>query len=160
MHEEDAGLLWKHTDDVTGTVEVRRNRRLVVNCMATVGNYDYAFRWYFGLDGSIEAEVQLHGVLSTMAIAPGEEPAAATMVDRGLAAPHHQHLFCFRLDLDVDGTRNRVVQVEAEAMPAGPESPLGNVFRPAQRVFRSEDEARCGADDAAAAPGTCRAPSM
>jgi primary-amine oxidase len=147
LHEEDAGLLWKHTDDVTGTVEVRRNRRLVVNSMVTVGNYDYAFRWYLGLDGSIEAEVQLHGVPSTMAVANGEQPVAANMVDRGLAAPHHQHLFCFRLDFDVDGTPNRVVEVEAQAVPVGPESPLGNVFRAARRVFRTEDEAHGEADD-------------
>ena len=52
LHEEDAGLLWKHTDHATGHVEMRRGRRFVVNAMATVGNYEYAFRWYLGLDGS------------------------------------------------------------------------------------------------------------
>ncbi len=103
LHEEDAGLLWKHSDELAGRVEVRRARRFVVNSMVTVGNYDYAFRWYLHLDGSIECEVQLHGIVSTMALAPGEQPAGSTIVDRGLAAPNHQHFFCFRLDLDVDG---------------------------------------------------------
>ena len=38
MHEEDYGILWKHTDLQGGTVEVRRSRRLVVSSMHTVGN--------------------------------------------------------------------------------------------------------------------------
>ena len=123
LHEEDAGLLWKHSDHLAGRVEVRRARRFVVNSMVTVGNYDYAFRWYLHLDGSIECEVQLHGIVSTMALAPGEQPAGSSVIDRGLAAPNHQHFFCFRLDLDVDGVENSVREVESEAIPRAPRIP-------------------------------------
>ena len=150
LHEEDSGLLWKHTHVESGHVEVRRGRRFVVNSMATVGNYDYAFRWNFNLDGSIEVEVQLHGIVSTMAVAPGEKLAAANMIDRGLAAPHHQHLFCFRLDLDVDGTENSVKEVEAERLPIGRDNPIGNAFRSRITPLRRESEARRDADDSAA----------
>ena len=52
------------------------------------------------------------------------------MIAPGLAAPHHQHLFCARLDLDVDGADNTVYEVEAETVPAGPDNPWGNAFRP------------------------------
>ena len=45
IHEEDAGILWKHTDRVTGMAHVRRSRKLVVSFFATVGNYDYGFYW-------------------------------------------------------------------------------------------------------------------
>ena len=45
MHEEDAGLLWKHFDFRTGATEVRRSRKLVVSFISTVGNYDYGFYW-------------------------------------------------------------------------------------------------------------------
>ena len=31
MHEEDDGVLWKHTDAYNGTSSVRRQRRLVVS---------------------------------------------------------------------------------------------------------------------------------
>ena len=41
LHEEDAGMLWKHTDWRTGEVEVRRARRLVVSSVCTVENYEY-----------------------------------------------------------------------------------------------------------------------
>ncbi|MCB1273519.1 MAG: tyramine oxidase, partial [Leucobacter sp.] len=42
MHEEDYGILWKHTD-LEGHPETRRSRRLVVSYFATIGNYDYGF---------------------------------------------------------------------------------------------------------------------
>jgi primary-amine oxidase len=150
LHEEDSGLLWKHTDHATGRVETRRGRRFVVNAMATVGNYEYAFRWYLQLDGGIEVEIQLHGIVSTMALAGGDAPAGANVVDRGLAAPHHQHMFCFRLDLDVDGVANELHEVESERVPAGPDNPVGNAFRPRVTALASEDAARRDADESAA----------
>ena len=150
LHEEDAGLLWKHSDELAGRVEVRRARRFVLNSMVTVGNYDYAFRWYLHLDGSIECEVQLHGIVSTMALAPGEEPAGSTVVDRGLAAPNHQHFFCFRLDLDVDGVANSVREVEAESVPPGAGNPLGNAFRARVTPLARESLARRDSDEGAA----------
>src|ERR687890_1362100 len=69
MHEEDHGILWKHTDSRTERVEVRRGRRLVISFIATVGNYEYGFFWYLYTDGAIEYEVKLTGVLTTGAIA-------------------------------------------------------------------------------------------
>ena len=150
LHEEDAGLLWKHSDELAGRVEVRRARRFVVNSMVTVGNYDYAFRWYLNLDGSIECEVQLHGIVSTMALEPGEQPAGSSVVDHGLAAPNHQHFFCFRLDLDVDGTANSVREVESEAVPSGAGNPLGNAFRARVTPLVRESAARRDSDERAA----------
>jgi len=41
LHEEDYGMLWKHTDWRTGEVEVRRSRRMALSFVATVGNYEY-----------------------------------------------------------------------------------------------------------------------
>ena len=72
LHEEDAGILWKHTDWRINQTEVRRARRLAVSMIATVGNYDYAFYWYFHQDGTIQMEVKLTGIMNTMGMAPGE----------------------------------------------------------------------------------------
>jgi primary-amine oxidase len=49
MHEEDAGLLWKHTDTRLNHVEVRRNRRLVLSMLSTFANYEYGMYWHFYL---------------------------------------------------------------------------------------------------------------
>ena len=51
LHEEDAGILWKHYDQRTDKTEVRRSRRLVISSIATIGNYEYGFYWYFYQDG-------------------------------------------------------------------------------------------------------------
>jgi primary-amine oxidase len=137
-HEEDYGILWKHVDQRGNTDEVRRSRRLVVSFIATVGNYEYGFYWYFYLDGNIQLEVKLTGIVSTMAIAPDEQPEFANVIAPGLAAPHHQHLFSARLDLDVDGTSNSVYEVEADPVATGPENPWGNAF--AQKATRLDTE--------------------
>jgi primary-amine oxidase len=142
MHEEDYGILWKHHDMHGDTNEVRRSRRLVVSFIATVGNYEYGFYWYFYLDGNIQLEVKLTGIVSTMAIEPGTTPEFANVIAPGLAAPHHQHLFNARLDFDVDGTTNTVCEVEAERVPTGPENPLGNAFRQKVTVLATESDAQ------------------
>lgn len=37
VHEEDAGIIWKHTELRTMHPEVRRGRKLVISFIATVG---------------------------------------------------------------------------------------------------------------------------
>ena len=138
MHEEDTGIGWKHTDFRTGAVQVRRRRRLVISTIVTVGNYEYGYFWYLYTDGTIEYEVKLTGVISTAAIAPGEKPKHGTLVAPGLYGPNHQHFFCVRLDMTVDGTANRVVEVDSVASPAGPENPHGNAWEAVSTVLASE----------------------
>ena len=46
MHEEDAGMAWKHVEYRTGHSEVRRMRRLVISFVATIANYEYGFAWH------------------------------------------------------------------------------------------------------------------
>ena len=113
MHEEDVGISWKHTDFRTGAVEVRRSRRLVISTIATVGNYEYGFFWYLYTDGTIEYDVKLSGVLTTGAIAAGEQPRYGQLVAPGLYGPNHQHFFSVRLDMSVDGPLNSVYEVDS-----------------------------------------------
>ena len=141
LHEEDFGILWKHTDMVSGRTEVRRSRRLVVSSIHTVGNYEYGFFWYFYLDGTIQLEVKLTGIVQTSAVAAGAEPECATVVAPQLAAPNHQHLFCYRLDFDLDGERNSVYEVDVDPLP--PErNPAGNAFAARPTLIERESEAR------------------
>jgi primary-amine oxidase len=142
MHEEDYGIGWKHVDLLSGTHEVRRSRRMVISHIATVGNYEYGFYWYLYLDGNIQLEVKLTGIMSPQGLAPGADSPFATTVADGVAAPVHQHLFCARLDLDVDGTTNRVEEVEAETMPPGDDNPWGNAFVARASLLTRESEAQ------------------
>jgi primary-amine oxidase len=148
IHEEDVGIGWKHSDLAVVTAEVRRSRRLVVSSIATAGNYDYGFFWYFYLDGTIEMEVKLTGIVTTIALRPGDVPGHATRITPELAAPHHQHLFCARLDLDLEGPANSVYEIDVEAEPAGPDNPWGNAFAARATQLGSEQAARRVVDPA------------
>jgi primary-amine oxidase len=151
IHEEDAGILWKHVDWRLGTTEVRRSRRLVVSSISTVGNYEYGFYWYFYQDGTIQLEVKMTGVISN-----GAEPAGAAkprwgeMVAPGVYGPIHQHFFNARLDMMVDGPENSVYEVNTVADPPGPENPHANAFHAEATLLRSEKHAARVVDPLAA----------
>jgi primary-amine oxidase len=139
LHEEDHGVLWKHTDPATESRETRRRRRLVISFFCTVGNYDYGFYWYLYLDGTIELEVKATGIVFTGAY---DERAApySSQVAPGLAAPYHQHLFSARLDMTVDGLRNAVDEVDVMTYPTGEANPHGNAFGRAVTRLRTESD--------------------
>jgi primary-amine oxidase len=121
LHEEDHGLLWKHHDWREGDDEVRRNRRLVVSFITTIGNYDFGFYWYFYQDGGVEAQVRLTGCNATGPMPPGEtESGFAEMIAPDHKSMIHQHVFTARLDFDIDGVNNSVRQVDLETVPYGP----------------------------------------
>jgi primary-amine oxidase len=142
LHEEDAGLLWKHVDADLGTTETRRSRRLVVSFVITADNYEYAFYWYFYQDGTIEFEVKLTGIVLTSALPPGQSSDFGSLVAPQTLAAHHQHFLSVRLDTAVDGPANTVYEVDTEAVPLGPDNPLGNAFRPVKRPLLRESEAQ------------------
>jgi primary-amine oxidase len=136
IHEEDFGILWKHTDWRRDAVDVRRSRRLVVSFIATVDNYEYGFYWYFYQDGTIQYEIKLTGILLCGALA--DQPQYGTLVAPELNALNHQHFFGMRLDFDVDGGPNTVCEVNSHAAPLGPENPQGNGFYAQTTAFASE----------------------
>ncbi|WP_219418998.1 primary-amine oxidase [Pseudonocardia nigra] len=150
MHEEDFGVLWKHTDLFTGSAETRRQRRMVISMFVTVGNYDYGFYWYLYLDGTIEMEVKSTGVVFTSAYTD-DAAAYSREVAPGLGAPLHQHLFSARLDMTVDGTTNAVDEIDVRADAPGTGNAYGNAFGTVVTRLTRESE---GARDAA--PGVGR----
>ncbi|MHA3683820.1 primary-amine oxidase [Leucobacter sp. HY1908] len=148
MHEEDYGILWKHTD-LDGNTEVRRSRRLVISYFSTIGNYDYGFFWYLYLDGTIQLEAKATGIVFASAGDPGSPNPHAPEIAPGIFAPVHQHLFCARLDTALDGEANTLHEVEVAGIPIGPENPHGNAFTWNSRQLTTEHEARRRANPAA-----------
>jgi primary-amine oxidase len=142
LHEEDFGMLWKHVDFRTGDTEVRRSRRLVLSTVATIGNYEYGYFWYFYQDGGIGYEIKMTGVMSNGAIAEGEKPTHGALVAPGVYGPHHQHFFSIRLDMMVDGLKNTVYECDSEGLPPGPDNPHGNAWIVKQTPFKRESEAQ------------------
>lgn len=146
IHEEDYGILWKHTDLWAGSAETRRQRRLVVSFFTTIGNYDYGFYWYLYLDGTIEFEAKATGVVFTSAYPEASYPYASQIAP-GLGAPFHQHLFSARLDMAVDGLTNTVEEFEAKRVPIGPDNPRGNAFTYERTPLVTESQAQRLADN-------------
>jgi primary-amine oxidase len=142
LHEEDAGLSWKHTDVRTQRVDVRRARRLVISSISTIGNYEYASYWYLHQDGRIEYEMKATGIINTAGCHPGQPGRFGTEVAPGIVGHIHQHVFCARLDMEVDGPNNTVVECDTRALPIGPDNPHGNAFLMEERPLRSELEAQ------------------
>jgi primary-amine oxidase len=141
MHEEDNGILWKHVD-ADGHTEVRRGRRFVVSSIVTVNNYEYGYFWYFYQDGSIEFEAKLTGIVLTVADAIGKDHPSATELEPGLWAPYHQHILCARLDLDIEGEKNSVFEVESFAHPQGEKNPYGGAYETKETLFSTEKESQ------------------
>jgi primary-amine oxidase len=123
LHEEDNGVLWKHVDGHAGA-EVRRMRRMVISTHVTVANYEYLVYWRLHEDGAIECEVRATGIMVTTPFV-GDAPPYGTVVDTRTYAPIHQHFVVARLDLDVDGPENTVVETETAQVPVGPDNPDG-----------------------------------
>ena len=146
MHEEDYGILWKHFDFRTGLHQVRRSRRLVISFFATVGNYDYGFYWYLYQDGTIQLEVKLTGIIQTAGVTPGTKYAYGGLVSEGLGGPNHQHFFCARLHMMVDGEHNSVTEHEYHPRAWGHDNPYGNVFDVTARTLSRELDACREAD--------------
>ncbi|EKU99059.1 Cu2+-containing amine oxidase [Leptolyngbya sp. PCC 7375] len=141
LHEEDFGILWKHMDWRTEHTEVRRSRRLVISFIATVGNYEYGFYWYFYQDGTIQYEIKLTGMVSTAAVMPDEVPKYGTLIAPQLNAPIHQHIFNVRMDMSVDGPNNSVYEVDI--VPEEDEhNPYGNAFYAQSTLLSSEQGAQ------------------
>jgi primary-amine oxidase len=130
IHEEDYGILWKHTDRrLPDAPEVRRSRRLVVSSFSTVENYEYGFFWYFYQDGNIQFEIKLTGILSLGTVREGESPKHGTLIAPLLYAPNHQHFFNMRLDFGVDGIANTIQQIDVVADPVDENNSFENAFR-------------------------------
>ena len=124
MHEEDYGIGWKHTDFRTEEVEVRRLRRLVISLDRHRGQLRVRVLLVPLHRRHDRVRGQAHGRdLDRRASSPATRPKHGTLVAPGLYGPHHQHFFCVRLDMAVDGNENTVVHGRLRAAAVGPGEP-------------------------------------
>ncbi len=130
IYERDGGnLMYYRQGDRTAHA---RAKELVVGFFASLGNYDYGFNWVFKQDGSFAFEVELAGEVLTKFVeakkcqtcatsangtgSDGHGPEArgddryGTLVYPNVVALNHQHWFNLRLDFDIDGTQNAVME--------------------------------------------------
>jgi primary-amine oxidase len=83
-----------------------------------VGNYDYLLDYAFNRNGEIEVRVGAYGIIATKGVAARKMQDATaridtrygTLVSPNLVGVNHDHFMSFRVDLDVDGQDNRLVE--------------------------------------------------
>lgn len=136
IYERDGGIAWKHGDNV------RRARDLVIGYLTQAGNYEYGFNWIFHQDGTLEIKVDLTGIMAVKGVADNSHDPYGHIVGRNLDAVHHQHFFSYRLDMDVDGEENRVMEMDSVPAAAGPGNPQRNAFVMQETPLRTEREAQ------------------
>lgn len=132
IHEEDAGILFKYTDFRDDSMTVAGARKLIISHVFTAANYEYCIYWILHLYGAIQLEIKLTEILNTYAMLPGENLRGwGTEVYPGVNAHNHQHLFCMRIDPNIDGPNNIISVVDAargSGEVGSDENPYGNAF--------------------------------
>ena len=130
LHEQDAGIGWKHTNFRTGRAVVTRSRELVVQFIITLANYEYIFAYKFDQAGGITVETRATGIVSVVNIDKGKTSHFGNIVSPGALAQNHQHIFAVRIDPAIDGHRNTVFTEESLPVPMNPETnPWGNGYQ-------------------------------
>ncbi|EGG03899.1 uncharacterized protein MELLADRAFT_37685, partial [Melampsora larici-populina 98AG31] len=149
IHEEDAGLLWKHTEvRPGGRSHSVRSRKLVISFICTIANYEYMFYWNFFQDGSINLDTKLSGILNLHLLGPDDPTGPhGVKVAPQIIAQYHTHTFSLRIDPMIDGQKNSILKTDIVALPnptGSNENYLGNGFTSEKTVLKTTDE---GAQD-------------
>ncbi|BBI54301.1 amine oxidase [Vreelandella olivaria] len=128
--------------------ESRQRRELVVRWVSTIGNYDYMFDWIFMANGNIQLTVGASGIEAVKAVrsrtmhddTAEEDTRYGTLIDHNIVGTTHQHIYNFRLDLDVDGEQNSLTEIDpvVEENTAG--GPRRSVMVTRERVVPTELE--------------------
>jgi len=150
VFERYAGPEFKHTEMLGSSPgnESRQRRELVVRWVSTIGNYDYMFDWIFMANGNIQLTVGASGIEAVKAVrsrtihdeTAEEDTRYGTLIDHNIVGTTHQHIYNFRLDLDVDGEQNSLMEIDpvVEENTAG--GPRKSVMVTRERVVPTELE--------------------
>lgn len=150
LFERYAGdVAWRHAPSHRDP-ESRPKRDLVLRSIATAGNYDYVFDWIFQQDGTIQVRVGATGIDEVKGVkqrtAADDSGARADAYGRFIAentvAVNHDHFFCYRLDLDVDGPANSFLRDHLRARRLPAESLRKSLWVVETETARSEAEGK------------------
>lgn len=133
---------WRHRESLTQQFAGSAGLELVLRSAPTLANYDYFIDWIFTPTGEIRVEVGATGVMAVKGV-HAQHAAGADLPDGALVAPHlvgvhHDHLFAFRFDLDVDGTNNDFVIDRLTTERLSGATPRGSVWRVQSEAIAKE----------------------
>ncbi|MGJ5629824.1 primary-amine oxidase [Nostoc sp. CALU 1950] len=144
IYERNNGMLWKHYDYGTQRNDVRRSRELIMTMNAAIDNYDYSINWIFHQDGTLEVQNELTGIVLAQGTASqkqSEDDSSGRLIAKNIFGVNHQHFFNYRLDFDVDGQANSVMEMNVKALPMDEKNPLGNAIAVTETPLAKETAA-------------------
>ena len=148
VFERYAGPEFKHNEMGKPNVSTER-RELVVRWVSTVGNYDYMFDWVFAENGTIGINAGATGIEAVKGVKSRtmQDPTAAedtrygTLLDHNIVGTTHQHIYNFRLDMDVDGENNSMIEVDPIVADNTRGGPRTSTMQTVQRTVATEKAA-------------------
>ncbi|MEK8027949.1 primary-amine oxidase [Pseudaquabacterium rugosum] len=148
VFERYAGPEYKHQEMGKPNVSTER-RELVVRWISTVGNYDYIFDWVFAENGTIGINAGATGIEAvkgvksrTMKDATAKDDTKyGTLIDHNIVGTTHQHIYNFRLDLDVDGEANALTEIDNVVAPNTAGGPRTSTMQTVERTVATEKQA-------------------
>lgn len=148
IFERYAGPEYKHQEMEQPNVSAER-RELVVRWISTVGNYDYLFDWVFNPNGIIGINAGATGIEAVKGVkartmhdpSAKEDTRYGTLIDHNIVGTTHQHIYNFRLDLDVDGDNNSFMEIDPVVVRENSASPRTSSMQTRERIVTTEKEA-------------------
>lgn len=151
VFEQYAGPEYKHADLATFTEEnqSRERRELVIRWVSTIGNYDYIFDWVLSQNGTIKIDVGASGIEAVKGVktqtmhdeTAKDDTKYGTLLDNNIVGTTHQHIYNFRLDLDVDGENNTLTEINPKVEANKDGGPRKSVMVTEQKRVTTEQEA-------------------
>jgi primary-amine oxidase len=148
VFERYADAEFKHQEMGKPNISVER-RELVVRWISTVGNYDYLFDWVFAENGTIGINAGATGIEAVKGVksrtmqdaTAAEDTRYGTLLDHHIVGTTHQHIYNFRLDMDVDGEANSLTEVDPVVLPNTRGGPRTSTMQTVQRTVQNERQA-------------------
>ena len=148
VFERYAGPEYKHQEMGKPNISAER-RELVVRWISTVGNYDYMFDWVFAENGTIGINAGATGIEAVKGVkartmadpSAAEDTKYGTLLDHNIVGTTHQHIYNFRLDLDVDGEANSLTEMDPVVLPNTAGGPRTSTMQTTLRTVATEKQA-------------------
>lgn len=148
IFERYAGPEFKHQEMNQPNISSER-RELVVRWISTVGNYDYIFDWVFNNNGIIGINAGATGIEAVKGVkartmhdaTAKEDTRYGTLIDHNIVGTTHQHIYNFRLDMDVDGGNNSFMELDPVVAKNTRGGPRSSAMEVKERTVATEQEA-------------------
>lgn len=148
IFERYAGPEYKHQEMNQPNISAER-RELVVRWISTVGNYDYIFDWVFNHNGIIGINAGATGIEAVKGVksrtmhdvTAKEDTRYGTLIDHNIVGTTHQHIYNFRLDMDVDGGENSLMELDPVVAKNTRGGPRSSAMELNQRIVETEQQA-------------------